>query len=319
MLSYRLIELPFWKGRFSHAVPRHILLLGLLTMALGIAVLFHLRRGLVPAEAIPVASGIVAGTPDFPIIYQMPCDAWYQHARVEPCVFGTADATKTVVILGDSIGLQWFSMVPALFPAPIWRTVVLTKSSCALVDEDYFYPRIKQIYSVCTEWRNAVFDILKRQPPDVVIMGSAATYDFTVTQWVEGTARLLDRISTAVGAIIIIPGTPSLGFDGPGCIARHLFPDGTIDRDACRAPDRVALVAPITDYLRQSAARFPNAHLLDLNDLVCPEGICDAVSEEGLPVFRDSQHLTDRFVRARISMIQDRLKALIPDTPTPHR
>lgn len=313
MLSYELIERPFWKGCFSHATPKHILLLGLLTMALGIAVLYHLLRGLARAVAIPASAATIRQA-DIPIIYQMPCDAWYQHARVEPCVFGTDDAIKTVVLLGDSVGAQWFSMVPSLFPAPTWRTVVLTKSSCAMVDEDYFYQRIKQIYRICNEWRNAVLAELERQRPDIIIMGSSATYDFTASEWIEGTARVLNRLDKVAGTILVIPGTHSLGFDGPGFVARALSPAGTIDRDACQATDRLALVAPVAAYLRQSADRFPNSHLLDPNDLVCPDGICQAVSPEGLLVFGDSQHLTDRFVRANTPQIQQQLSALITAT-----
>jgi hypothetical protein len=63
--------------------------------------------------------------------------------------------------------------------------------------------------------------------------------------------------------------------------------------------------------LGRSAERFSNVHLLDLNDLVCPDGICNAVTEDGLLVFRDSQHLTDRFVRGRIPMIRDKLGAAV--------
>ena len=73
-------------------------------------------------------------------------------------------------------------------------------------------------------------------------------------------------------------------------------------------------MAPVADYLRQSADRFTNSHLLDLNDLVCPDGVCQAVSPEGVLVFRDSQHLTDRFVRARTPQIRQKLNALIPAT-----
>ena len=126
-LSYRLIEYPFWKGRFSQAEPLRILLISLLTMALCVAMLFHVMRDLKRAgtSAEPDAAGFVVQA-DIPLIYQMPCDAWYAHAKVEPCVFGKPDARRTVVLLGDSIGAQWFSMIPALFPEPVWRTVVLT-------------------------------------------------------------------------------------------------------------------------------------------------------------------------------------------------
>lgn len=198
-------------------------------------------------------------------------------------------------------------MVPALFPEPTWRIVVLTKSACAMVDEDYFYPRIGQVYTVCSEWRDAVLAEIERIRPDVVITGSAATYGFSETQWVDGSARVLSRLSKAADTVIVIPGTPSLPFDGPGCVARNLSSDGQIDRAACGATERQEHVAGVTRDLGQSAERFSNVYLLDLNDLVCPDGICNAVTEDGLLVFRDSQHLTDRFVRARIPIIQDKL------------
>ncbi|UHD19028.1 hypothetical protein LT988_02165 [Thiocapsa bogorovii] len=172
----------------------------------------------------------------------MPCDAWYHHADVEPCIFGPDDAPRTVVLVGDSILAQWFSMVPALFPAPAWRIVVLTKSACAMVDEDYFYPRIGQVYTVCNEWRDAVLEEIERIRPDVVITGSAATYDFTEAQWIEGSARVFSRLSKAAATVIVIPGTPSLPFDGPGCVARSLSADGQIGRTACGATDRQAHV-----------------------------------------------------------------------------
>jgi hypothetical protein len=180
-----------------------------------------------------------------------------------------------------------------------------------MVDEDDFYPRIGQVYTVCNECRDAALAEIERIRPDVVITGSAATYDFTEAQWVEGSARVFSRLSTVAETVIVIPGTPRLPFDGPGCVARNISPEGQIARDACRATERQAHVAQVTRDLRQSAERFSNVHLLDLNDLVCPDGICNAVAEDGWLVFRDSQHLTDRFVRGRIPMIQDKLGAAV--------
>jgi hypothetical protein len=60
--------------------------------------------------------------------------------------------------------------------------------------------------------------------------------------------------------------------------------------------------------------RFPNAKLLDLNDLVCPGGYCSAKDPDGLVVFRDRQHLTDSFVRAQAPKVIDRLKSLGQET-----
>ncbi len=204
-------------------------------------------------------------------------------------------------------------MIPEIFSEPHWRTIVLTKSSCAIVDEDYYYPRIGKIYQVCTDWRNAVLDELDTLKPDVLIMGSAATYDFSETQWLEGSSRILKRVSKAAKKVFIIPGTPSLGFDGPGCVSQHLSPEGRIDRRACLAKDRLQHVQSVTKILELTTNNFSNVYMLNLNDLVCPNENCNAISEEGVVIFRDSQHLTDSFVRAQIPFVRERLKQLNKD------
>jgi len=304
-LSFRLIEIPFWRGRWSHAGSLRIILVSFLVMATVVLAMFHGLRQLPQADTTTDMS--YQWRADVPVIYRMECDAWYAHARVEPCVFGAEAAERTVVFVGDSIGAQWFSIVPAIFPEPLWRIIVLTKSSCAMVDEDYHYIRIGKVYQVCTDWRNAVLDELDTLKPDVLIMGSASTYDFSETQWVEGSSRVLERVSVAATKVFVIPGTPSLDFDGPGCVSRHLSPERKIDPAACLAKDRVQHVEPVAKFLGQSANRFSNVNVLNLNDLVCPGGVCSAISEAGQVVFRDSQHLTDSFVRSQIPFVRERL------------
>ncbi len=250
---------------------------------------------------------------DTPDIYDAQCDAWYSHALFEPCVLGDASASRTVVLLGDSIGAQWFSMIPEIFREPYWRIVLLTKSSCAMVDEDYFLPIIGKTYQVCTDWRNTVLDKLDLLKPDVLIIGSSTTYPFSEHQWIEGSSRILDRVSQAATTVIVIPGTPSLSFDGPGCVYRHLSADGQIDNEACLAKGRLKRIKAKIKFLEQAVNRFSNVHMLNLNDLICPDGQCRATNTEGLVVFRDSQHLTDTFVRAQIPYVRERLERLFND------
>ena len=305
VLSYRIVEQPFWKGRFSHFPPVRVILVSLLVMT---GVVFFLTPDLQPSNDTAKAPDLSnQWRADVPVIYRMPCDAWYSHDRVEPCIFGNESALNTVVVLGDSIGLQWFSAFPEIFPAPAWRILVLTKSACAMVDEDYYYGRIGKVYRVCTTWRNAVLDTLERLQPEVIVVGSAATYGFSEESWVEGSARVFGRLSRSAGKVFIIPGTPTLEFDGPGCVIRSLSPSGHIDRSACVSRDRLGPVTGVSNHLKQAAERFSNVHFLDLNDIVCPGGDCNAVSEDGLVVFRDSQHLTDSFVRSRVRSILERL------------
>jgi len=304
--SFRFIEWPFWKGGYSLAPPRQIILLSVLMMAVMIFSQFHSLRHL---SRLNMSEDIgEQWRLNMPSIYRLPCDDWYHSARLQPCAVGPNDADHTVVLLGDSIGAQWFSMLPEIFPAPQWHAVVLTKSSCPIIDQDYFYQRIGQLYQVCKDWRNAALDSLDTLRPEVLIIGNSINYDFSKDQWLAGTARILDRVSKSAGKIYIIPGTPSLGFDGPGCVSRHIMDHGRIQNTDCLAVNRSDRVEVVTSFIRAAIKPYANVFMLDLNDLVCPDNSCNAVSKDGIVVFRDSQHLTDTFVRAQVPDIRARMQ-----------
>ena len=311
-LSYRWIELPLWKGRLSiqppvRSVAFSVLAIGVITSTLSQANLMFEDKVDRGAE--------LAGTArfDMPEIYRSDCDTWYLDATVQPCIFGEPDARKTAVLFGDSIGAQWYSVLPEVLPAPEWRFVVLTKSSCAIVDEDYHYAAAGGVYEVCSSWRNQALDYLEALRPDVVIVGSASTYAFSEQQWSDGKRRIFDRLSSIASHVFVIPGTPYLSFDGPGCLARWM------DRheagvssggSVCRERSISTVSSTVVGYIEGAAAAFDNVRVLNLNDLVCPGGYCAARNAQGLVVFRDRQHLTDSFVRAQAPVIGKRLQSL---------
>lgn len=306
MLSYRWIELPFWKNRLRTLPPKTFLLSAGAVVLLVLAVAFHVQR--IPPDIFEPQVDLAASIRnDLPVIYQMPCDAWYQHAKVEPCVFGPADAPNTAVLFADSIGAQWFSAWAQIFAPPQWRLVVLTKSACAMVDEDYFYPRIGKVYDVCRQWREAVLKQIGNFAPKVIVVGSAATYDFSPGQWVEGSRRVLERLSASAERVVLVSGTPVLGFDGPSCIARQLQIGNRLEMDDCVSESSTEKFDQVAYLLSTAASDFSNVKFFNPVDLVCPIGRCRAVSPAGVPVFRDSQHLTDTFVRSAVEHLRRQL------------
>lgn len=306
-LSYRFVERPVWKGKAGKVEPHQILLASILVMVSAVFNANQLMDYITPQETLAEMRN--RWRADSPRLYRRQCDAFYAHARVEPCEFGPQEAERTVVLIGDSIGVQWFSTVREVFREPVWKTVVLTKSACALVDEDYYYG--KSIYQVCTDWRNAALDWMDTTRPDVIVMGSAIGYDFTEAQWVEGTRRVLHRMSAAADSVIVIPGTPVLGIHGPGCVSRQISESKRVTLESCMAGARTQRARTIAGYLEKSAAAYSNVHVLDLTDLVCPGGRCGAISADGLLVYRDTQHLSDTFVWAQSPMIRERLLRLL--------
>ena len=86
-----------------------------------------------------------------------------------------------------------------------------------MVDESYRYGP-DGVYRVCAEWRNQVLHELEVLQPNVIFVGNAATYGFSDKQWIAGTRRILDHLTKAADRVVVIPGTPSLSFNGPGCM-----------------------------------------------------------------------------------------------------
>ena len=233
-----------------------------------------------------------------PVIYRMGCDEWYHSDQVRPCLFGPSDATHTAVLMGDSIGAQWFPAVASVFNRPGWRLIVLTKSSCPMVDEPMFYPRIGRDYTECTTWRAHALQFVASLRPDIVLLGSVQTSDFTPTQWVEGSARVLKAISAASGHIYVLRGTPHLPFDGPNCLSSQSWLSRwRKQQNKCQAPAFNQQDNNVDQWLRQASNQFTNVSVLDLNDEVCPKGKCTA-ERNGEVIYRDSQHLTASFIQS---------------------
>lgn len=309
VVTYHFIEQPFWKGRWSHAQPRLVILASITAAGLGIAAVNHGLPVVMP-KPVATSASMAQWRGDVPEIYGLGCDRWFSTAELTPCVFAGESASHKVVVLGDSIALQWFSAVPVAFPLEDWQIHVYTKSACAMVDEDFFYQRIGQVYEVCSQWRDRALEAITELKPDVVIVGNSVQYDFTEKQWVEGSSRVLKRLSESAREVYLLLGTPGLGFDGLGCLERNMTDEGQVDVLACQSRDRLSKIENAANYLTRSVDRFKNVHWLDLNDLVCPDGICQAMSSDGVVTFRDSQHLTDTFVRHHAMTVRERVRSL---------
>lgn len=313
-LSYKFIELPFWKGRLSSPRPAPTIVAAGLAMIVSVYAIHEYRDQTAGGPAVARGTASYDPRTDAPAIYTagFDCDTHASSAEVEPCGSGSADAPRTAVLLGDSIGAQWVSVLPEIYVPPDWQVLVLTKSSCVMLDERLYYERIGAIYEVCEQWRNASLDYIAELAPDVVFVGMSSNYQFSESQWVEGLARVLARLSSAADNIVVIPGTPTLSFDGPSCIEQpYRFSFRLVDsRRECEERMSRDQTVVITRLLETAVARFENVQLMDLNDLVCPNRRCAAQREDGLVVFRDHQHLTDSFVVSQIPEVRRRLAAM---------
>lgn len=305
--THSLIENPI---RFGHpARLRHAWQLGL---ALGLMVLVDsLMLGWTAN-----ARRVLANAPnpsyhainDVPVIYRDGCDDWFEDDKLNPCVYGSNNARRTAVLLGDSIGAQWFPALSGIFDSEEWRIVVLTKSSCPIVDERYFYRRIGRDYVECATWRERAIAWLEQNPAQVIFIGSSASYEFSREQWTQGTRRILDRLDPHTDAIYVIEANPTVAFDGPDCLSRRV-------REKCQGEPASTRYPQVAEYLHQAIAQQPKAHWLETASFVCPDGKCQAMRTIGgrdIVMFRDKQHLTASFAAAALEHFLNQVRVPQP-------
>lgn len=294
-LSWRFVEAPIRQNARILQPPRRAILGALLLMGCTVASSFQWQA--ITAQTIdrPAYQRIVHARMDIPSLYRKGCDQWYHSDALSPCEFGNPQASRTLVLLGDSVGLQWFPAIERVFDPTQWRIVVMTKSACPIVDAPIFYARIGREYTECAQWRKAALARIEQLAPQTVILGSTQTYDFSPTQWREGTVRILRHLSPTAGSIHILRGTPVLPFNGPDCIA----PRGALWQHFahanCTTPAHDPRSLAVFRALQAAASDFDNTQVIDMTDAVCPADTC-AAERDGRLTYRDERHLTASFV-----------------------
>ena len=312
-LSWRFVEAPIRRSATLARVPYRTILGALALMACTTAIFSQWQAVTSQSIAAPAYQRYQLARYDLPIINRKKCDQWYHSDTLLPCEFGNPKAGNTLVVLGDSIGLQWFPAIESTGLSDDWRIMVMTKSACPVVDEPFFYARIGREYTECARWRNAALARIAEIAPDMVIFGSSHVYGFTQAQWHDGTARILRRISPVVGEIYILRSTPTLPFDGPDCIAPRGALGRWIIRSNCTVSAQDTKSDAVFRELQAAASGFSNVQVVDMTDIVCPDHQCSA-ERNGMPVYRDSSHLTAGYTASLGPIFAQRM-GLEPKTP----
>lgn len=301
-LSYRYVETPFQNNSRILRRPRRLIAVTAAAMAVLVAgtVAWHGRATALDASEVRFTASKQSA------VYRLGCDDWIHSGDVKVCAFGPANAHHTAVLMGDSVGAQWFPAIERIYAQHGWRLLVITKSSCPMVDEPFFYPRIRREYTECSTWRRAALDRITAISPDVLILGSTDNYGFTPDQWTEGTSRLLGVVATHAKQIVILRATPALPFEPATCLqAARRF--GIVDTVACTAPAASRQSEEVVQSIVAAASRFHNVRIVDMNGAVCPGNECRA-SVGGHQIYRDTRHLEVEFVESLTAALARRLE-----------
>ena len=314
-VSFAWVEQP--ARRSTSGTPRSVVVLSLL-ISLILAALLHLASsvtGLRNTGPQSFEQRVLALVTIPSVYFDDRCDQWYSSAEVVPCEVDAGDGDGGVMVLiGDSIGTHWLPAIEHAAQVRRMRLIVLTKSSCAIVDEPFVYSRIHRRFTECEQWRDAAIAHVRAIKPDLVIIGSASTYGFTTEQWIQGSRRVIERLSEGLRPVAVLAPSPLLDFHGPGCVIAEgrESPAGVeVVSPACAASLASVEDSAVIAALGEAVESVPEAHLVYLNDLVCDNGACRAVRDGNL-VFRDQQHLNASFAQSLGDAVDRRLPPALP-------
>lgn len=295
VISYYLVEMPLRRNKLLIRKPVTTLLSSVV-----LVVIFWLSAGYLndvskqdsQNEALTEINAIRL---DAPKIYRYKCDTWYHSSHVNACVFGNKDAENTLVLFGDSVVAQWFPLVNIVYPSSEWKHVVLTKSACPIVQQSFYYSRIKREYEICDKWRDNSIKYIQELAPDIVIMGSGSTYPFTKDEWQNGTSLILDQIEPFAKSIKIMASTPMLSFDSTNCLLQAAWLNSKFEHINEHACKEEMVQSDSWEFISEVVAQREGVAFLNFSELICPKGQCSAkVNDQA--VYRDTTHLSASFV-----------------------
>lgn len=244
-------------------------------------------------------------TRDVPSAYAEGCQlGQYDEVPME-CTAGDKQAERDILIAGDSKMMQWHSAFDALGRANHWRIRTLLKSSCAVLSKG---PIDHGRNPSCEEWNKNVFEILKTDPPDILVTSqqgvpgeSEQVIAGLAADWLELEGRGIE--------VVVLVDNPAPKGNMPECVARKLD-----DADSCVFPRAAAIQNSGAPIQLAAAAQVPSATVIDLTPDICAEDPCHAVVDNTL-LYRQRAHLTDTFVRKLTPRLTTLLEPLLAAKP----
>jgi peptidoglycan/LPS O-acetylase OafA/YrhL len=261
------------------------------TMAINQLVSRSLGENDVPANLEPSLPDVEA---DEPPVFVDGCLDSYTNASLQPCVFGDANSSTTVVLFGDSHAAMWFPALDAAANQFGWRLITWTKATCPPFPLPIISPVLGRTFTECDEWQPNVLDRIQAIHPALVVLGAArhytGIYGFTPYSpvWLSGMGKEVAAIrSTGAEAMVIGP-VPKPPFDVPGCLSAHLT-----SARACTVPAGVGLDASGIAAER-SVVTASGGTYLDARPWFCTWTAC-ATMVDNLVVYRDDNHITQTY------------------------
>ncbi|MGO9334352.1 MAG: acyltransferase family protein [Acidimicrobiales bacterium] len=249
----------------------------------------------VPADSLPALATFDTAQTSYaasgPAFFSA-CDPYLHPVLAEhpaPCLFGDFDATRTVVLVGDSTAGNWAPALNMGLKKSGYRLAVFGYAGCPAPDLLYTASTASQ-YQRCNLWHSRLGPAIRALHPVAVIAVSGATDLGQISNraWTMGYARLFaDATRANPSAVRVLMGTsPEFAEPVPACLAAHRNPQQCSSRYTYGAGYYGAYLARDAQVAAVVATRLVPTH-----QWFCDQDVCEPVIGRYV-AFADVEHLT---------------------------
>jgi len=262
------------------------------------------------ASATPAGPAFVpalaAVRDDAPAVNADGCNQRYTGVDVPECVYGQADAPRTMVLIGDSHAATWFPPLEAIATEQGWRLVSITKHGCTVADTTVYNGAIKRAYTECDQFRANAFKRIADERPDLVITANRQDYrvmdgdtrlgrSASAKALQAGLVRSYSELDRIAGEVLVLQDNPIPGVNRLSCLS-----DNEDDPTVCDQPLSEMLAVPKPE---RAAAREAGVLWNPTSWMFCPQKVCSTVIG-GVVVWRDDDHATATYTRTLAPYLQ---------------
>lgn len=247
-----------------------------------------------PADAPDDTPSYLSAQPD--------CRIGFEDVKPSVCYFGDTTSKRSVVLIGSSKIAQWQGGFEAIAEREGWRIIQIFRSGCDFTDA--MLVRKNEPWVACRDWGRAALQEILRIQPDLVITttqkssalpdGTSDVADRSEQAMVDGLASYWGRITDAgipVATLLDNPEPSRAVSPVYECVAQHL---DQLNRCAFDRESGFAESGGPTQLA--AAAKVPAVEVIDMADVICPDGPRCAPVIGNVLVYRQGTHITNTYV-----------------------
>ena len=238
------------------------------------------------------------------------CSVDFESTDVPLCEGGDVNASKLIVLYGDSHASMWMSAIEKIAKKRGYKVRLFAKLACPIVREAIWSFQLNKPFVECSEWQEKVISQIKTLRPDIlittdqwkpaVIDGKRSDYD-TPFIWQKEYPKALQELSLITKKVIVIGNNPSLTQDPVSCISKPRTALALCSSGRAQA-DNAAI-----NQVEKTATAALKSTYIDTVAWACTQSLCPVVIAGKIAYF-DQWHFSESYVQYLLPLLESALK-----------